>query len=46
MKGWSFLGDAILGFVLGLMLYNNEEEFSEGQMSKNPCHYCVRSLIE
>lgn len=34
-----FLGDAILGFVLGLMLYNNEEEFSEGQMSK------IRALI-
>lgn len=34
-----FLGDAILDFVLGLMLYNNKENFSEGQMSK------IRALI-
>jgi len=34
-----FLGDAILDFVLGLMLYNNKSNFSEGQMSK------MRALI-
>ncbi|NMA67422.1 MAG: ribonuclease III [Clostridiaceae bacterium] len=34
-----FLGDAILDFVFGLMLYDNKENFSEGQMSK------MRALI-
>ena len=29
-----FLGDAILDFVLSLMLYNNPKDFSEGEMSK------------
>ena len=29
-----FLGDAILEFVLSLMLYNNKAGFSEGEMSK------------
>jgi ribonuclease-3 len=34
-----FLGDAILDFVMSLMLYNNKANFSEGEMSK------MRSLI-
>ncbi len=34
-----FLGDAILDFVLSLMLYNNNTNFSEGEMSK------MRALI-
>jgi ribonuclease-3 len=34
-----FLGDAILDFVLSLMLYNNQANFSEGEMSK------LRALI-
>lgn len=34
-----FLGDAILDFVLSLMLYNNQANFSEGEMSK------MRALI-
>lgn len=29
-----FLGDAILDFVMSLMLYNNPKNFSEGEMSK------------
>ncbi len=34
-----FLGDAILDFVLSLMLYNNQANLSEGEMSK------MRALI-
>lgn len=34
-----FLGDAILDFVMSLVLYNNEKRFSEGEMSK------LRALI-
>lgn len=34
-----FLGDAILDFVMSLVLYNNEKQFSEGEMSK------LRALI-
>jgi ribonuclease-3 len=34
-----FLGDAILDFVLSLMLYNNQANYSEGEMSK------MRALI-
>jgi ribonuclease-3 len=34
-----FLGDAILDFILSLMLYNNPKNFSEGEMSK------LRALI-
>ncbi|MCX7772368.1 MAG: ribonuclease III [Clostridia bacterium] len=34
-----FLGDAILDFVLSLMLYNDKNSFSEGEMSK------MRALI-
>lgn len=34
-----FLGDAILNFVLSLMLYNNQAGFTEGEMSK------LRALI-
>lgn len=34
-----FLGDAILDFVMSLVLYNNSKSFSEGEMSK------MRSLI-
>lgn len=34
-----FLGDAILDFVMGLALYNNKNNFSEGEMSK------MRALI-
>lgn len=34
-----FLGDAILDFVMSLALYNNEKQFSEGEMSK------LRALI-
>lgn len=34
-----FLGDAILDFVMSLMLYNNAKNFSEGEMSK------LRALI-
>lgn len=30
-----FLGDAILDFVMGMMLYNNNPDMSEGDMSKN-----------
>lgn len=34
-----FLGDAILDFIMSLVLYNNEKKFSEGEMSK------MRALI-
>ena len=34
-----FLGDAILEFIMSLMLYNNPKNFSEGEMSK------LRALI-
>ena len=34
-----FLGDAILDFVMSLALYNNEHNFTEGEMSK------MRALI-
>lgn len=34
-----FLGDAILDFVMSLVLYNNKKQFSEGEMSK------LRALI-
>jgi ribonuclease-3 len=34
-----FLGDAVLDFVMGMMLYNNHPEMSEGEMSK------IRALI-
>jgi ribonuclease-3 len=34
-----FLGDAVLDFVMGMMLYNDHQDMSEGEMSK------VRALI-
>jgi len=42
-----FLGDAILDFVMGLMLYNNHPEMSEGEMSKTRALIvCEASLAE
>lgn len=42
-----FLGDAILDFVMGMMLYNNHPEMSEGEMSKTRALIvCEASLAE
>jgi ribonuclease-3 len=42
-----FLGDAILEFVLSLMLYNDEKHLSEGEMSKmRALIVCESSLCE
>ncbi len=42
-----FLGDAVLDFVMGMMLYNNHPEMSEGEMSKaRALIVCEASLAE
>ena len=42
-----FLGDAVLDFVLGMMLYNNHPDMPEGEMSKmRALIVCEASLAE
>lgn len=42
-----FLGDAVLDFVMGMVLYNNHPEMSEGEMSKaRAMIVCEASLAE
>ena len=34
MSGWSFSGDAVLGFVAAEYLYRNEPSLPEGEMTR------------